>query len=67
MLTNLSKYVYLFSQAPGQKFKFPDLTLEKEEKEKSEIKKYEEQVSEGFKQFDRKNKSRPGLPGWFSI
>uniref|UniRef100_A0A0A9WQJ2 Large ribosomal subunit protein uL23m n=1 Tax=Lygus hesperus TaxID=30085 RepID=A0A0A9WQJ2_LYGHE len=52
---------------PGQTFKFPDISTEKEKQDDNEIKKFQETASQAFEKFKVLNKDRPGVPGWFSL
>lgn len=57
---------YFSFQPKTEAFKFPDLFVDKEEKQEKEEKSLDESKA-GFRRFLDRNKKRPGTPGWYSI
>ncbi|XP_014255137.1 39S ribosomal protein L23, mitochondrial [Cimex lectularius] len=51
----------------GNTFEFPNICQEKEKEEESEYKKLQKEMADSYKVFKEKNKSHPGIPGWFGI
>lgn len=57
---------YFSLQPKTEAFTFPDLFVDKAEKQEKEEKSLDES-KEGFRRFLDRNKKRPGTPGWYSI
>uniref|UniRef100_A0A1B6C796 Large ribosomal subunit protein uL23m n=1 Tax=Clastoptera arizonana TaxID=38151 RepID=A0A1B6C796_9HEMI len=61
------KQVYI-TLAEGQTFEFPNIFPEKlKQEEEDEKEKSRKEIAASFKQFSERNKTRPGLPGWFGL
>uniref|UniRef100_A0A0V0G899 Large ribosomal subunit protein uL23m n=1 Tax=Triatoma dimidiata TaxID=72491 RepID=A0A0V0G899_TRIDM len=51
----------------GEIFEFPDICEQKKIKDDEEVKKLKEEARASFKEFNKRNENRPGVPGWFGI